>query len=193
MLEYIDPRNIYKKAPENKINDQEREILRQLAAKVTEYASDEKQAKKRELWYAHNSLKRIRPMVIAFPEGAWLEILPWNEMVCKDAFYRAYEWTMRRLCYRYEYFDDDYVIEPVIEVPLVYEITPFIQGCKTLLHTSMEGDGQGVHQDVILLNEEEDIEKLSKPKFKFDKEATDRKVCLIKDIIGDLIEVRPYG
>ncbi len=47
-------------------------------------------------------------MVLVFPEGAWLEILPWDDMVCRDEFYRAYEWMLRRLCYRYEHFNDDF-------------------------------------------------------------------------------------
>lgn len=193
MLEYIDPRTIYKDAPKSKLTDHEREVLRRLAAKVAEYASDEKQAKKRELWYAHNSLKRIRPVVVAFPEGAWLEILPWKEMECKDEFYRAYEWVLRRLCYRYEHFDDDFVIEPVMEVPMVYEITPFIAGGNSLIHWSMEEDGHGLDQESIVLKEEEDIKKLTKPVFRFDKEATERNVHLIQEVIGDLLEVRPYG
>mgnify|MGYP005771014465 CR=1 FL=1 len=193
MIEYIDPRTIYKDAPKEALTDKERLVLRQLASKVYEYSQNPEQKKKRELWKHHNNLERIRPMILVFPEGAWLEILPWNSMVCRDNFYRAYEWELRRLCFRYEHFADDFVIEPYIEVPPVYEITPFLEGTSTFIHMDMEGRGKGKEVQKVLLKEEADIEKLRKPKFFYDKEATERNRRLIQEVIGDLIEVRLYG
>lgn len=193
MIEYIDPRIIYTDPPKSGLNENEKNVLRELAAKVQHYAQDHKQEEKKKLWYAHNSLQRIRPMVLVFPEGAWLEILPWDKMVCREEFYRAYEWAMRRLCYRFEHFDDDFVIEPVIEVPLVYEITPFIKGGASFIHMDMKDSGEGIHQNKILLEKEEDIRKLSKQEFIFYKEESERNLCLIREVIGDLIEVRSYG
>ncbi len=72
MIEYIDPRIIYTEAPKTGLNDREKNVLRELASKVQHYAQDAKQDKKRELWYAHNSLQRVRPMVLVFPEGPGL-------------------------------------------------------------------------------------------------------------------------
>ncbi len=193
MIEYIDPRTIYKKPSQEELTDKERQVLRHLAAKVFEYSQDPVQKQKRELWKKHNNLERIRPMVMVFPEGAWLEILPWNSMVCKDKFYRAYEWVLRRLCFRYEHFADDFVIEPCIEVPPVYEITPFLEGASTFIHMDMEDGGDGLKVQRALLKEEEDIEKLKKPRFIYDDEASKKNLGLIQDVIGDLIEVKLYG
>lgn len=193
MIEYIDPRIIYTEAPTTGLNDREKNVLRELASKVQHYAQDAKQDKKRELWYAHNSLQRVRPMVLVFPEGAWLEILPWDDMVCRDEFYRAYEWMLRRLCYRYEHFNDDFVIEPVIEVPLVYEITPFMKGGASFIHMDMKDTGEGIHQKKILLEHMEDFQKFFKPEFFLHREASARNLYLIQEVIGDLIEVRHCG
>ena len=70
MIEYIDPRTIYKDAPKEALTDKERLVLRQLASKVYEYSQNPEQKKKRELWKHHNNLERIRPMILVFPEGA---------------------------------------------------------------------------------------------------------------------------
>ena len=48
-------------------------------------------------------------------------------------------------------FNDDFVIEPVIEVPLVYEITPFMKGGASFIHMDMKDTGEGIHQKKILL------------------------------------------
>lgn len=193
MIEYIDPRTVYKQAPIEALTDKERQVLRELAAKVYEYSQDPAQKKKRELWRRHNRLERVRPMVLVFPEGAWLEILPWNSMVCRDNFYRACEWVMRRICFRYEHFEDDFVIEPYMEVPPVYEITPFLEDAATFIHMDMEDSGKGKNVHRTLLKEEEDIEKLRKPVFLYDENASKRNLGLIQDVIGDLIEVKLYG
>lgn len=193
MIEYIDPRVIYREGPKKKLMPEERQVLRTLAAKVCEYAHDPCQQEKRRLWYAHNCLERIRPMVLVFPEGAWLEILPWESMVCQDEFYKAYEWVLRRLCYRYEHFHDDFVIEPVLEVYPVYEITPFIDGGVSLIHMDMDGREKSLHIAEPLLKEENDIEKLKRPEFIYHNSESLRNLEAIRDVVGDLIEVKLYG
>ena len=58
------------------INAVEKDTLRRLAARVRDIAAKPIQAEKRERWIAHNTLRSTYPMVLAIPEGAWLDCIP---------------------------------------------------------------------------------------------------------------------
>ncbi len=192
MIEYIDPRSIYLNGPEKPLKEKERSVLRGLAEKVAAYARDSRMKENRELWYAHNSLQRVRPVVVVFPELAWLEILPWNSMVCEDEFYRSYEWQLRRQIYRYEHFRDDWVIEPCLEVPLAARFTPFMENGRTFIHYDMEDTGRGKDAECVLLDGDEDLGRLRKPEFIYRKDQTEINFTCIKDAIGDILDVKLY-
>lgn len=81
------------------ISVRDREILRGLAARVRAIADSEECRRRRELWRRHNALKGDRPMILAFPEGAWVELLPDSVLQCEHPKLRRWEWTLRERLY----------------------------------------------------------------------------------------------
>ncbi len=65
------------------ISPDDRTILRGLAKRVEEIAALPVIAERREMWKRHNSLRRVRPMVLVFPEGSWRELLPGGACRCE--------------------------------------------------------------------------------------------------------------
>ena len=62
----------------------DKRILRELAMAVAEIAATPEQKENARRWTRHNDLERGRPMVLAFPEGAWRELLPDATLACED-------------------------------------------------------------------------------------------------------------
>ncbi len=89
-------------------------ILRELARKVAEIGNRPEQKQKAELWRRHNDLERVRPMVLIFPEGAWAELLPDQDLQTGSDLCRGLERDLRMRIYYWEHMRDDNVIEPVI-------------------------------------------------------------------------------
>lgn len=89
----------------------DRQILRGLAQRVAEIAARPIQEERRRLWRKHNSLQRVRPMILFFPEGSWRELLPDSVFQCQNQDARPMEWDLRHRIYTHEHFDTDNVIE----------------------------------------------------------------------------------
>ena len=47
------------------INARDRHVLREAAKRVAEIAASPIQEERRQMWYRHNRLERVRPMVLA--------------------------------------------------------------------------------------------------------------------------------
>ena len=93
----------------------DRTRVRDLAKRVAEIAQLPIQKERAELWYKHNDLQPVRPMVLIFPEGAWREMLPDSELKTTDRWARGLEADLRRRIYYYEHMPwDDNVTEAVM-------------------------------------------------------------------------------
>ena len=57
-------------------------LLRGLARRVRDIAALPEMEERRRLWERHNALRGERPMVLAFPEGSWEELLPPDALAC---------------------------------------------------------------------------------------------------------------
>ena len=69
----------------------ERKHLRALASRVAEIAANPHQKEKKNLWYRHNNLQKIPPMVLVFPEDSWIEIIGEDQLKVKDPYWRQWE------------------------------------------------------------------------------------------------------
>ena len=58
------------------IEERDRRILRDLARCLAEIADEPVMAARRRMWVEHNSLRSTYPMMLIFPEGSWVELLP---------------------------------------------------------------------------------------------------------------------
>ena len=57
------------------IAEEERRVLRELAARVARLAARPRQEEMRRLWLRHNRLESTRPLIICDPENGWNEII----------------------------------------------------------------------------------------------------------------------
>ena len=73
------------------IIEKDRNILRGLASRMAELAGRSSEEEKKELWYAHNDLKPVRPLIFCDPEGGWTEIIPDNSLQCSGELARRWE------------------------------------------------------------------------------------------------------
>lgn len=164
----------------------DREVLRTLAGRVAEIGHHPRQAQRREMWKRHNGLKRVKPMVLCFPEGAWGELLPESVLLCTDGLARGIERHLRQKVYCWEHLRDDNVIEPRLNVGLVWSHTGW--GLEPgYVHSGVD---RGAWHFDPPIKEPEDLDKLHFPDLIVDEEATQRNYEAVHEAIGDILDVR---
>lgn len=178
------------------MSGRDREVLRGLARQVAEIGHLPDQERRRQMWRRHNRLEKVKPMVLVFPEGSWEEILPRDSMVTRDPVAREYEWRLRQLVYRWEHLRDDNVVEPRINVPVVpasrsgWHGHALTTGWGLSAETISSDAERGAERYDPPLKEPEDFAKMRFPEINVDWDETQRRLDLVRDAIGDLIEVR---
>jgi len=171
------------------IRQKDRDLLRDLARRVAEIAALPVMAERREMWKLHNSLRRVRPMVLVFPEGAWRELLPRDVCRCEGDHARRIEWELRRRIYHHENLHDDTVIEAEWFANAVIHSTGW--GLEPRWHEPDQATGAKGFDPVIVTGA--DLARLHAPEFTYDAEATRRRVDDARELFGDLLEVKPRG
>ena len=96
------------------LNRAETQLLRDLAGQVADIAHEPAQEERRKLWRRHNRLENVGPLFLAFPEGAWRELLPHESLAIDDPFWSEIEWNLKHIIYHFEHHHDDHAIEPVL-------------------------------------------------------------------------------
>jgi hypothetical protein len=163
--------------------------LRELARRVAEIGHLPVMDERREMWKSHNAMRRVRPMLLVFPEGAWRELLPGSTMRASGHRARAYEWSLRRAIYHHEHLYDDTVIEPRWVVRK--HVTVSSWGIEPRQHPSPEATGAWAFNPVI--REPDDLGLLHTPTISHDVAATEREMDLAHDLFGDILGVQLRG
>jgi len=171
------------------ISPSDRNLLRDLARQVAEIAALPVMAQRREMWKRHNSLHRVRPMVLVFPEGSWRELLPGDVCRCEGPDARGIEWELRRRIYHHEHLHDDMVIEAEWFVDAAIHSTGW--GLEPRWRDT--DDPTGARGFDPVLNAPADLKKLRIPEFTYDRAATDRNEADARDLFGDLLAVKRRG
>lgn len=173
---------------EFKINENEREILRELAKRYMEYASLPIMDERKELWYAHNSLKAQKPLIVIEMESFEDDMLPPSKCVTPIA--KEIEKKLTRWIICHEKIDDDKVIPPYLPIDWKMDIKEF--GLEIVKEHAKDGDGReiGFTQKHPIHDLEEDFDKIKPSTYSVDKEYTLTLKSFIEDIIGDIIPVR---
>lgn len=166
--------------------EKDKQILRDIAKRVAEIAADGRWEEKRKLWYAHNSLKSIRPMVLCFPEGSWDELLPANSLETQDNLARAWELNLRHRIYIYEHFHDDEVIDDYFDVGYVWSDSGW-----GVVPTYIRPDAQkGAYRWEPPIQSKDDLKKLQFPQVTFNFEETQRRLDLAHELFDGILKVR---
>ncbi len=157
--------------------------LRDLALRQAELAALPVMKEREEAWYAHNSLRGKRPMVVV-EEGTFLgEIIAPQ---CKDSLERSIETQLLENIQAYRLLGDDKVVPAYFKVPIKIRVEQF--GVERKREYAKEG--LGFHDIPVLVDLTEDLCKLSPSRFHYDKAATEQMAELAHDIFGDVLPVR---
>ena len=103
------------------VSAKDKRIIRTLAKKVAEIASDPINSEKRDMWMRLNRLERVRPLIQiqAIAWNIWEELIPSDQLETTDPFSRQHELELRKRLYCWENFRDDHVVDNVITCPIV--------------------------------------------------------------------------
>jgi hypothetical protein len=176
------------------VTARDREILRELAARVAEIAALPVQNETIADWKALNGLRPRRPMVM-------IDQIPWHEMDVdgeltlrtEGEFCRAIETRLRRTLYAWRHMAADMVVEPVIDIPKTIHSTGF--GLSVVEERAILDPGNDVvgHAYTDQLRTEEDVRRIRPPALTLDAAATARAEEAARDLFDGLLAVRMQG
>lgn len=167
----------------------DRRILRDCAQQVAEIAALPVMGARRRMWFRHNRLERVRPMILVFPEGAWRELLPVSALRCESEPARAFEWELRRRIFHHKYLHDDAVIEARWVVRKAYEDSGW--GVAPRRVPSPSNTGSWAFDPVLF--EPSDLAKFKFPVVTHDERATAERVELAHELFNGILKVVPKG
>ena len=170
------------------IGKKDREILRSLASKMAELAGRSIEGEKIELWYAHNDLIRVRPLVHCDPEGGWDEIIPNDSLKCVGDLAQRWEMYLRKEIFWGESMKDDKVIEPYFYIPYYAVETDW-----GLRETTVGGQDKGSYIWQNPIKNYQDIEKLHTQKITVDYDKTTEILEQAECIFQGILKVRRKG
>ena len=166
------------------ITPKEKDWLRTLAEKQRAYSELPVMRQRRELWYRHNALEGVRPMVVVEEDTFWEDVRP--PLACEGELAREVESRLLRSIFAHEQMDDDKVIPDFYQLEYQLEFPPF--GVKQ--RRTRAEHGVGYHIEPVIRELEEDFEKLTISPFAFDREAFEQKRDAIDGALGDILPVR---
>jgi hypothetical protein len=167
------------------IIERDRNILRGLASRMAELASHPIEEEKKELWYAHNDLKPVRPLVFCDPEGGWTEIIPDNRLQCSGDLARRWELFLLKEIFWGERMKDDKVIEPYFNIPYYA-----VESDWGMHETTVGGQNKGAYIWLSPIKDFRDIDQLQSPQISVDYDKTRELREQADDIFKDLLKIR---
>jgi len=170
------------------VGEKDRRVLRDLARKVAEAAALPVQAERTRLWRDFNALRPRRPMVLAFPEGGWRDLVGESQLQCEDPALRRWELGLRRQIFHVEHVNDDRPVTDFFNVRWSVD-----RGDYGVRETYTRADPLGSHVWDPPIKTPADFEKLRLPTITVDRQATARSAELAEEVLGDILRVRVHG
>jgi hypothetical protein len=167
------------------VSDRDRDIVRGLARKVAELAALPVQQERIRLWKVFNALKPERPMVLAFPEGGWRDLVNDSHMQCTDPELRQVEWNLRSRVFQHEQIGDDQVVTDRWHVSVCVRY-----GGYGMHETRRQTDALGSWKWDPPLKDPADVEKLHIRSVEVDWEETERQRAWYDELLGDILDVQ---
>lgn len=167
------------------ISARERDLLRRLAGRVAELADRPIENEKRSLWYKHNALEKVRPLLFCDPENGWSEIVTPDQLHCEHELARTWEHLLRKEIFWGEQMGDDRVIQPWFNVGWVYSRSDW-----GLHETNIGGDQGGARRWDSPVLSVADLEKLSYQTIQIDRRASMELLAVAHDTLADVLPVR---
>jgi hypothetical protein len=171
------------------MSDADRALVRDLAKQVAEVADLPVMDERRRMWREHHALRRVRPMVLLFPEGSWRELLPGTALQCETDEGRNVERGLRVRLYEHEHFQHDKPVEKTWDVGIAINST----GWGLDPEWTMSDDPTGARTFKPVIHSPDDLAKLHQPELSLDPAETDRRMDYATDLFGDILDVRLRG
>ena len=171
------------------MSNDDKKILRDLAAKVAEIAASPEMKEARTLWQQINSLVKCRPVIFCDPENGWNEIITQAQMQCQGKLARRWEMDLRKEIFWGEEMGDDKPVEPFLDVS--YTVAPDDWGVEIVSHQT-DPSGSTVWENPIK-NYDKDLPRLQMPTVEIDWETSKGCLAIAQDVLGDILTVRLKG
>ena len=171
-----------------KISDNDRTIIRDLAALLAEIAALPIQGERTRLWKKFNALRPERPMVLTFPEGGWVDLVDESKLLCENDTLRHWEHSFRQKIYQFEEIPDD---QPVTDM---FKVSWAIRGNQhSLRQDIIPAEGRGAFGWDPPIKSYDDLKKLTVSPAEVDREETARNLEFANDMLGDILNVQLRG
>jgi hypothetical protein len=170
------------------VEPNDRDILRGLAERLARLASRPEEAQKRELWYAHNELQTLRPLVLVDPENGWNELVTTADIQCAGELARRWEMVLRKELFWGEQIKDDKPLEALFEVGYTYADSEW--GVQEDYHGGNAGQSYTWEGKI---KEPSDVAKIKTPVIEIDSETTQETLALAREVFGGVLRVDLRG
>ncbi len=128
-------------------------------------------------------------MVVVWPEGSWVEVLPEEALLCTDPLARAWEAELRRRLIHAEFLKDDTPITSVFRVGWIWSDTGY--GVEV---PREQGEHRGSYAWSPPFDSFEGIPaRLSARRVRVDEEATRRQAAMAEEVFDGLLQVEVGG
>jgi hypothetical protein len=170
------------------VKPEERSYLRELAKKQREYAKLPVMEERKNLWYAHNSLKGKRPIIVMEIDSFIDDIFP--DLKCETPAAKEIERNLLFLIINHELINDDKVIPPYYTIYWKISIKEFGIDIKKEYARDSKGRTIGYSQQHPITDLKRDLPRLQPSIFRMDKEYTFSWKNFVEEIFGDILPVK---
>ena len=176
------------------ITKRDRDIVRELAGRVSEIAALPAQEEKRALWRKLNGRRPDRPMVM-IDQVCWNEMNVDDELTlrCQDAECRGYEERLRRILYQWRHFRADMVVEPLVRVPRAVSNSGFGVTTQDVVAVTDPTNSVVGHTFINQFETDADLDKIKTPEIGHDAAETARRLDVAHGLFDGAIEVVENG
>jgi len=172
----------------------DRRIVRELAKRYMELATDEAQGRMNQRMLDTNDLKLVRPPVL-------IDEIPWYQMdidgeldcLCEDPEARRVEHTLRTAIYRRRHLRADTLLEPFWRVTMAYDSTGIGISHKEAILRTDDVNNIVSHSYVDVLLDEESVDLIKIPTFTARPDQDEQAMSFYSDLLGDAMPVRLCG
>lgn len=177
------------------INQEEKQILRELAKQYKEIALNEVNLERQKRMSNTNDLVTgLRPSVL-------IHEVPWHEMnidgqlnlLCKDSFAIEMERHFRTTLLRWKYFQADMVVENFYRLAKSWSCSGNGLSVKENIVKTDDDNNIISHEYIDELDTEEKVDKILEPIVTVDKEADKINSDQANDILNGILDVRLTG
>ncbi|GHU52644.1 hypothetical protein FACS1894200_13200 [Spirochaetia bacterium] len=172
----------------------DRDILRELAKRYAELASDQKNKERIQRMRDMNDLKPGRPPV-------WVHELPWHELDidgqlvlhCQSEEARILETFFLHTFFRWKYFQADMVVEDTLYLLRAYSSTGIGIGIEETVLSSDSENAIVSHHYKDQLDTEAKVATLKKPVVKAHPEIDKRNLEVLSELFDSILPVKLRG